>query len=625
MCGIVALISSDGTESTVHQRVKAGNDEQAHRGPDDAGIHTCVLPGALLGLGHRRLSILDLTAHGHQPMVSPDGRYVLIYNGEVYNYMELAAELKPDEILDLSSSDTAVVLAALARWGTGALSRFNGMWALILYDSVEKTFLVSRDRLGIKPLYYFADDSSIYFGSEIKAILRMVGRAFPLNMSVASRYLVQSLTNTNDETFFENIFSVPPGSYWKSKLGSGRKPAFELFWRHPYLRMGAPTGQHEENVETPTSDEIRELLLDSVRLRMRSDVPVGILLSGGIDSSCILAAAHQGFPDADLTSLSAISSDATLSEESYIDLMAKHVGSDLIKINIDLEPVEILEDLPNVCWFNEQPVTTLSVACHRRLMMKAKEYNIVVLLNGQGADEQLAGYNKFFYFYLTHCLRRKMPSRALASVFWAAYRGTVLREFRLYEAKRYIPLLRTTASNMILADSVRQQTLEETGMAASYEKREWLDLCRYSLPMLLHYEDRMSMSVGREMRVPFLDYRLVELFARVPVEAKIYRGWPKFALRKAMQDLLPHQIIWRKDKNGFAIPEAKWVRGRYQELFSRTLQSPVESLRLGVIDEEGVKKAWRMYLQGRAGISFKDIFTIMCFETWANTYKEFLS
>lgn len=300
------------------KRLTAIEKSQSHRGPDDSGQIVGRTPAGLFGLAQQRLSIIDLSSAGHQPMVTPCGRYTLVYNGEVYNYRELRAELAPDPILDISSSDSAVVLAALLRWGPKALSRFNGMWALVFVDNAMGQAIVSRDRMGVKPLFYAIIGDTMVFASEVKGILAgHLDHTFNVNRNAVGRFLLQSLTSPGNETFFEGISAFPPSSFAVLDSASGLpRISRERFWYHPFEQ---PRTSHLVSPET-----VKELLFDSVRLRLRSDVPVGIMLSGGLDSSCILAAARGVASDAQIKALSVISRDKETNEEPFIDLMAKH-------------------------------------------------------------------------------------------------------------------------------------------------------------------------------------------------------------------------------------------------------------------------------------------------------------
>jgi len=594
-----------------------------HRGPDDCGFTVEeVLEHTWLGLGNVRLAILDLSPRGHQPMESPDGRYVLVYNGEVYNYLEVAQELGKSEVLDISSGDTAVVLAALIKWGPAAFQRFNGMWALAFYDRTTKRLLLSRDRMGVKPLYLYLDEHKFLFASEIKAILKACNHRLYLNQEVIVRYLIQSLTDAQPETFFKGIVQFPPSSFAEVCLEKplNRLPPFQTFWTHPYEQ-----GSYADS-KPPTMEELRETFIDAVKLRLRSDVPIGLLLSGGLDSSSILGAVRKiGLLD-NLRVLSVVSEDIRSNEEPFIDLMASYAGCRVEKFRVEDNPETLLDELPEACWYNDEPIPTgLSSVAHRNLMRLAHEQGVTVLLTGQGSDEQLGGYNKFLYFYLADCFRRCRWAEVATMLLGCVMEWTIIPEFRLREAKRYLQQYGKRSWNQHLGEALRDAELLDTGLGKSYQQREWRDLRFLSIPMLLHYEDRMSMSYSREMRVPFMDYRLVELLGRMPPSSKLSRGWTKAIFRKAMEGIIHPQIQWRKDKKGFNLPVGKWMRGVFLTSFQMMFAAPMLAEEQGFIKRRAAQEMYQRFLSGDSLINYKDIFNIYSFEIWLKRFKDHIS
>jgi asparagine synthase (glutamine-hydrolysing) len=621
MCGINIMVREPCDRSVLETQLRVMERAQIHRGPDDQGtLIDSVDSGKIIGLGHQRLSILDTSASGHQPMISPCGRYALIFNGEVYNYKELACELNDKSILSISSGDTAVVLAALIECGPSALKKFNGMWSLAFYDLQQKILLLSRDRMGVKPLYYIYQDNRFLVASEIKAILSVMKTKLTLNKDTIYRYLVQGLSNSSNSTMFNEIKAFPPAHYLvvdlKKEIQSA--PPFVKYWNHPFEIGGVIE-------RVPSLEEIRDLFIDSVRIRLRSDVPVGVLLSGGIDSSSILAAINTIEKGGYVTALSAISDDKASSEEKFIDLMAGYSKCNLQKTNIDKNPFSVFSNLSETNWLNDQPINGLSEAVHLELMRKAKEFGIVVLLTGQGADEQLAGYNKFFYFYIAHCLMKGNWIDAFKMIRGCIANKTILSEFSLKEAKRYIPFLLKKINHGFVGDFLRDSNPALSGMAGSYQEREFNDLTFYSVPMLLHYEDRMSMASSREMRVPFLDYRLVEMFAKIPPNQKLKNGWTKAIFRDAMNGLLPKEIRLRKDKKGFNLPEDQWARTILRSEYSNMFLGELISEELKIVRLDKVRLIFKKFLQGDQTVNVKDIFRIYSFETWLRRIRSFLS
>jgi asparagine synthase (glutamine-hydrolysing) len=620
VCGVSLIIDRALELAEVDRDLRAAAKLQLHRGPDDTGVLVQQLGGVVVGLGHQRLSINDLSARGHQPMVSPCGRYAITYNGEVYNYQELAEELRGDPILDISTGDTAVVLAAIARWGTEAFRRFNGMWALAFLDIEKNQLIVSRDRLGVKPLYWLFDGRRLVFSSEVKAILVISGRRFSVNRDIVGRYLVQSLTDTTAQTFFEGIEQTPAGSCAVIDLSQELKaPKFLPYWKHPFVSGAA------ECDDSLSSQELLALILDSVRIRLRSDVSVGILLSGGLDSSTIIAAAREAKTLKDIRALSVVSSDPSSSEEPYIDMVARHIGCEVTKIQIDLSPMDALDELDRVCWYSDQPVGGFSAVGHRMLMKSARDQKLTVLLTGQGSDEQLAGYNKYFYFCLLHKMRRGNLIGALALLCGALLQGTILREFSFEEAKRYLPRRLNGRQREHLGPALAGISFADTGMAGSIAEREYRDLTSLSVPMLLHYEDRMSMSYSREVRVPFLDYRIVEFLARVPVRNKLRGGWTKAILRDAIAGIVPDPIRWRRDKKGFNVPEKSWARGVFVERFKACFGDEMLAGKLGLVRPFAVRRLYDRYLAGDATVSYKEVFNVYCLERWLRVFADHIA
>ena len=548
-------------------------------------------------------------------MASACGRYVLCYNGEIYNYRELAAELGADAGIDPTQGDTAVLLAALMRWGADALPRLNGMWAFVLLDRERQTLLVSRDRLGVKPLHWAVVDGSLTIASEVKGVLALTQSRFRLNPDSVLRHLLQSLGNSDCSTMFDGIDAVPAASYAQIDLKlSPVAPAFRRFWRHPHESGAA--------VAPATSDQLHELMVDSVRLRLRSDVSCGLLLSGGLDSSSILGAA--GELGADLHVLSAVSNDPQSNEEYWINQAARfnHIKPTLVRIDDD--PLSMLEELPQATWHNDQPLAGFSLIAHRRLMAAARERGLVVLLSGQGSDEQLGGYNKFLYFYLYQCLAGGNPLRA-AALLWDCFRhGTVIHEFRFAEAKRYLPHW-VSRSGGHLGVALAGARILPTSANAGYAERELRDIQSTSLPMLLHSEDRMSMSCGREIRLPFMDYRVVELLAAISPADKFRHGWPKWPLRHAMRRVLPTSITWRRDKKGFNIPEANWLKTTFRPRIEALFASDMRCADLGLVQPQAVRETYRRYCGGDVRVSYKDVLNVVTLEAWLQVYGDALA
>lgn len=639
MCGLGVIVSGNSDTYALHASLRALERAQSHRGPDGRAILiepitsralatgdkslnvNRISDGGLLGLAHQRLSILDRTTRGDQPMISLCERYVLCYNGEIYNYKELAQELRGagNDSLASDAGDTAVLLACLVRWGSAALQKLNGMWAFALYDRLERTLMVARDRMGVKPLYWSLNVNGLVVASEIKGILAATGRRYAINEEVVARHLAQSLANTDTQTMFRSIEAVPAASYAMLNLDSldiqSLVPRFERFWWHPF-ELNVPEQEHAR------PEELHDLLHDAVRIRLRSDVACGMLLSGGLDSSSILAAAHKQQPDIQV--LSVVSHDPASNEEYWVKQMARHCGIKPVMLNIDEEPLSMLADLDEATWFNEAPLPGLSMIAQQRLMRAARDNGLVVLLSGQGADEQLGGYNKFLYFYLRDLLRNGQPLQTLAQA-WACFaRGTVFNEFQLAEAKRYLPRFGAFAKSILGPRLVHAKLCDSTSFSG-YREREWRDMQALSLPLLLHSEDRMSMSCGRETRYPFIDYRIVQFLATVPTHQKFQDGWPKALLRQAMRHDLPVSVTWRRDKKGFNIPEAHWLRTAFVPYMQKFLSEPLMCVQRGLVNAQALKEQYQRFLRGAVGSSYKDVLAAITLESWLRVNEQHLT
>ena len=624
MCGIAGIISLPGTLSPADglgRMVRL----QAHRGPDGQGTWSGRVGGADVALGSVRLAILDLSDAGLQPMVSASGRQVLVYNGEIYNYRELRADLESAGVRFGTTCDTEVVLQALATWGESALARFNGMWALAWLDQDAGVLLLSRDRFGVKPLYWHLADDRCLFASEIKGILGAGERRFAVNRTAVARYLLQSQLDAQEETFFGGIEAVPPGHFMRFNLRTPTRlaPSRHRYWTPPFeeiLRDGTP----------PAFDEMRETFIDSVRLRLRSDVPVGVLLSGGVDSSCIAAAMqHVLGRDGELQILSIVSDDPRFSEAAFIERMATFLGGAVRTSRVRFTAEDAFRLLDQVIWFNDEPIGTLNPVAHYLLMQRAQELGVKVILCGQGGDELLCGYLKYWGFYLQSLLRSGNLVRGLRVLSELAAGGTALPYVRLNEAKRYLPKALVPRPIDIRGPrlhGVESQLDIGLGVGGVVE-RQLADMYRFSLPALLHYEDRMSMALAREIRLPYLDYRLVNLLLPLAPQWKMRRGWSKWVFRKAMEQDLPPEIAWRRDKQGFSNPQSEWLKIELRPQLEALLREEMVTAAHGLVDQAALRRRYDVYCRspaGRGPLSFKDIFNPIALELWARRFGEFL-
>jgi asparagine synthase (glutamine-hydrolysing) len=624
MCGLSGAFTTRSADAA-EERVSAMLTCQVHRGPDSAGVWSTGLQCASAAIGLRRLRVIDLSDAADQPMVSADGRHALVFNGEIYNYIELRDELVRLGHRFRTSADTEVLLAALTEWGPGALNRLNGMWALLKIDRATGEVIIARDRFGVKPLYWSSDGETCFVSSEIKGILQATPRKFRVNPRVANAYLRQALLDSTNETFFEGIQQFPAGHVLQT---TAAKAAKGLLGSIPYWQLAENALPDPSWTEDGAIEYLRETFVDAVRIRLRSDVPVGVLLSGGTDSSSIAAAVRHLAPHRDdIRLISAVGGGALDGDERFIDAMALHLRQPVEKVALDYAPESALDLLNEVTWFNDEPLGGFTTVAHYLLMQRAKALGVTVGLSGQGSDENFCGYNKFLPFRVQELVRGGHWVKAVTTVRDFQEQKTVLPQFNYMDAKRYLPRwLRFSEvdvrGSVLLSDS----SWTDVGGHGGVRARQLRDIQHLSVPALVHYEDRTSMSQSVELRLPFLDYRIVEFAMSIPTEFKLAHGWTKWILRKAMESLLPASIAWRKDKQGFTVPQNQWMHGPLQGPVARLLEQPWLTDSMGLVDRSKVRSAYAFATtrRGRHVVSERDLFGPIALEIWARRFSEHL-
>jgi asparagine synthase (glutamine-hydrolysing) len=622
MCGLFGVVGKKArlTEAAL----TAAHHIQRHRGPDSKGDWAGCVGNQWVTLGHQRLAIIDLSPAARQPMLDvPSGAARIVFNGEMYNYVELRKELEREGARFVTRSDTEVMLAALRVWGLKkAHERFNGMWAFAYVDGVEGRLILSRDRMGEKPLYYSIVDGALYFASEIKTILSLTGKRFPIRPAAVAEYLEQSLLDTTEETFFEGIRKIPAAHFGIVDL-KAQDPTIRLesYW------VPNAVERDPSPIET-IQEDIRRTFDDSVRIRMRSDVPVGVLLSGGIDSSAIAATMAALVPDADLNLLSAVSDDSRYDESPFIDRMVAHLKRPVHKVRLALGPDNAIPLLEHATWHNDEPVGSFGNVAHFLLMEKAKDLGITVIMSGQGADELLCGYKKYLGFYVQWLLRRGNVAAAARVVAGFAFNGTVIPQFRIAEARRYLPSRWGKKRQRVVGDALLDSALQNVGLGrGTVQERQELDLTRFSVPVLCHFEDRMSMAHSREIRLPFLDVRLIESMLPAPPQYKLRNGWTKYVFREAMAARLPAEIAWRKDKQGFVNPQAHWLRERLRPVVLDLLRPDSLIFAKGLVNRDVLIARYKDFVEQegeRGGVYFREIFSPLALEIWMRQYESSL-
>ncbi len=577
MCGIAGILSREGIDQ---KDLEAMSFSLRHRGPDGYGFMVYSLQrgmqlalnrelgrhdarGNILGFAHRRLSILDLSVANIQPMVDISGEYCLIYNGEVYNYQELRMELERLGQTFRTAGDTEVLLQAYKTWGLDFLQRLNGMWALALFDSRRQRLIVSRDRFGIKPLYYTVQNNSLYFASEIKALLAVPSMKCEPNEKIVARYLVARRSDDTEETFFEGIYQFRPAHYAIASIRDGTLNFREYrYWSFPEERA--------EWVGEEAVDQFKGLLIDSIRIHTHSDVPVGTCLSGGLDSSSIVCVAdllrrRQEIPNYTHWAFGYVSDDEVYSEKRFMDVVASSTGAVTRYVHFNAD--QFGDALSPILWAQDEPFGSASIVAQWFVFQTAKANGMKVMLDGQGADETLAGYLS----YLLYLLMGKLVSGKLAEYRTLRFQYTkelgpfpsCVRAILFLLLQRYFPSLalfvQYLSKSMVrfsteaaLAKTLTQFVpLDFADRPASLNKRLQQDIEAFVLPGLLRYEDRNSMVHSIEARVPFLDYRLVEFLFKLPEEWKIRGVTTKYILREALRGVLPENVRTRMDKIGF--------------------------------------------------------------------------
>ena len=592
MCGIAGILSPDPAKLTP-ARLKSMTDALAHRGPDGEG--QWLDPAGQIGLGHRRLSIIDLSPAGTQPMACLD-RYSVIHNGEIYNYIEIREFLQSKGYAFSSRTDTEVIPAAYDFYGPDCVSHFDGMFAFALWDRREKTLFLSRDRFGEKPLFLYQDETQFLFASEMKA-LWAAGAPKTVNPQMLFNFITIGYTlNPADpaETFYKGITRLPARS-WLRYHPLTRQTELRQYW-DPLLAAEAPT---YDKPETEIREEFRALLSASIRRRLRSDVPLGASLSGGLDSSAIVAYilgqpnSPQPFP-----TFSAVFPGFEKDETRFINLVTSHFNL----TNYPTTPTadDFVRDLGRLAAQQEEPFQSSSIYAQYRVYSLAAEKGMKALLDGQGADELLAGYPKYFTWYWRELYRN--DPKALASELAATEQPGVREQWSWKHriaailpdlagaVQRRNRIAHQRANKDLSRDFVHTSGISYYDLPPITRLNEVLhyNTLTNGLEELLRYADRNSMAHGVEIRLPFLDHRLAEFLFALPARYKIRNGWTKWLLRVTAECALPPEIVWRKDKTGYEPPQYQWMtEPDLQDLVREAKRSLVEK---GILDRTVLQK-----------------------------------
>ncbi len=555
----------------------------SHRGPDDEG--TWSAPDGGCFLGHKRLSIIDL-ATGHQPMTNEDENLWITFNGCIYNYQDLARLLGQKGHRFRTSSDTEVVIHAYEEWGPDCVARFNGMWAFAIWDCREKTLFCSRDRLGIKPFHYAWDGKRFAFASEIKGLLAAGVVEPKVNATGLRQYLTFQFC-LDETTLFAGVERLRPGH--NLLLRPGKAPQVSAYWDFSFEI-------DEEHDEAYFVDQLEALLEDAVRLRLRADVPLGAHLSGGLDSSTVVGLSRRLLGDAPIkTFTGAFREGAAYDESRYARLVAEANSTEYFETYPSAG--DFAACMEKIIWHMDEPAAGPGVF-PQYWVSRLAAGNVKVVLGGQGGDEIFIGYARYLLAYLEECIKGAIEDTAGRGRYVTTLETIVsslpslekyvpmLKDFwaqGLFEepARRYFRLMDrfSDARGFLAADfpADSQRTFEEfhavfegRGSAALVNRMMCFDV-KAHLPSLLHAEDRTSMAWGLESRVPLLDHRLVELMAAVPPVIKFRNGQLKGLLRQAARELVPAEVMNRKDKMGFPVPFSSWLKNELRDFVSDVL------------------------------------------------------
>ncbi|MRR21557.1 asparagine synthase (glutamine-hydrolyzing) [bacterium] len=604
MCGICGIVNFNG-KAAEEPSVRKMMSVMKHRGPDDEGVFS---EGNSV-LGFVRLSILDLSRAGHQPMESDGGRYVTVFNGEIFNYIELREELSGKGYRFRTGTDTEVLLAAWSEWGEECLDRLNGMWAFVIFDRKTRTSFAARDRYGIKPFYYYSDSEKFIFASEINPILAVLGSYPGVNDQAVFDFLVFNRTDHNETTFYHGIRRLPHGcSAIINEAGFKVKRWYRL----------ADQLNPDKAFESPA--EFLDLLTDSVSLRLRSDVPVGVCLSGGLDSSAIVSLLTNRFGLQEINTFSAVYERGQHGDE--YEYIAEYRDSVANMHFTTPDAGSLLRDLPDFTRIHAEPVPNSGVYAQYKVMELARD-RVVVTLDGQGADEIMAGYHYFFGIRFKDLAKR----------------------FRLYslssEVLQYLLKHRSFYGIKTMLYYMLPESLKTTARAREkgYLKRDFYETFRHGstvshdlysagsltdslvdhfehkMEHLLKWEDLNSMRFSLEARVPFLDHRLVERALSTSADFIIRNGMTKSLMREALMGVVPEKIRMRRDKTGFGTPQDQWFKDPGLQEYIRSAISPDSLIAQKFIEPGAAERIFKRYCNGGKGME-RELWKWISLESW---------
>ena len=632
MCGIIGIVHPDA-----NQYIEAANNKIKHRGPDSTGYYK----GRGLALGHQRLSIIDLSENGAQPMWSADERYVIIFNGEIYNHQDFRPELE-QHYKFRSSSDTETILYGYIFYGKSFFSRLNGIFALTIFDIQTKELIIVRDQFGIKPLYYYHKDNTLLFGSEIKAFTVIPSFDRSLDYTAFVNYL-NFLWSPGEKTPFTFVKKLLPGHLMQLNIENPALITIEQYYEIPFL------GQYSNKSEEELIDELDDLLFKAVKRQLLSDVPVGFFLSGGLDSSAVVAMAKKAMPNARLkcytidTGSDGNDADGFTNDLPYAQKVAKYLDVDLeiIKITPD-----ITKEFDKLIYHLDEPQADPAPINVLYICEKARKDGYIVLLGGSAGDDVFSGYRRHQALYFEEKVLKFIPKFILKiakniSFALDAKRPFIrrlrklLKDSELSSIERranyfsWLPILEirklfsVKTQKLINNFNPNQYLIDNLNQNIPNEKSQLNQMLYWELKYFLtdhnlNYTDKMSMATGIEVRVPFLDLELVEFSTKIPPNLKMKGKTTKYLLKKVMERYLPHEVIYRP-KSGFGAPVREWITKDLRNTVDTYLNKETIEKR-GVFEFEAVEKLIRNNIQGKIDASYT-IWSLLAIEAW---FKQFI-
>ncbi len=628
MCGIIGIIHPQAQ----HYIAEASR-LMAHRGPDDEGIFT----HKTLSLAHRRLSIIDLSENGHQPMLSENGRYVLIFNGEIYNHQQLRESLKPKYSFK-SSTDTETLLYGLIEFGKEFINQLNGIFAFAFFDTATENLLIVRDQFGVKPLYYYNDHQTFAFGSEIKSFLALPDFDRQIDTEALVNY-VTLLWSAGEKTPFKNVKKLSAGHYLNLNLKSLHDCEIHPYYRIPFK------GEYSEKTEIQLIEELEKRLLKAVERQLMADVPLGFFLSGGLDSSAIVAMARKLYPDKPLKCYTIKTSHTDQQIEGFADdlkyarLVAKHLKLDLVEVETE---VNIQQDFDNMIYHLDEPQADFAPINVLNICNLARKNGCKVLLGGVAGDELFSGYRRHqaltynqYLDFIPSFLGKIIPSflHKINTNFAVGRRikkilngSTLDKTQRLYQYYEWLSLDTVkglfkdrksidTYSPQTFFDSLLREIPQEKN---DLNKLLFWDLKTFLPDHNLNYTDKMSMATGVEVRVPFLDIELLDFSCQIPPKLKMKGITTKYLLKKMMGKYLPHEVVYRS-KTGFGVPLRQWIKKDLDTMIQQYLSKDLIEKR-GIFEVKSIEKLIKDNKNGKIDASYS-ILCLMAIESW---YQQFV-